>query len=32
MFSNMQLKSERGRGFTSMTFGKCSYYIEHVPE
>ena len=28
----MQLKSGRGRGFTCMTLGKCSYYIEHVPE
>ena len=29
---NMQPKSGRGSGFTCMTFGKCSYYIEHVPE
>ena len=28
----MQLKSGKGRGFTSITFGKCPYYIEHVPE
>ena len=26
----MQLKSEMGKGFTCMTFGKCSYYIEQV--
>ena len=29
---NTQLKSERGRSFTCMTFGKCLYYNEHVSE
>ena len=32
LFFNMQLKFGRGRDFTCMTFGKCPYYIEHVPE
>ena len=31
-FFNTQLKSERGRSFTCMTFGKCLYYNEHVSE
>ena len=29
---NMQLKSGSGRGFTCMTFGKCPYQNELVPE
>ena len=32
LFFNMQLKLGRGRDFNCMTFGKCPYYIEYVPE